>query len=468
MPALAGKAVQITHGRWLCNGHPNATFHSPSGPSVAERNGQDGGLASINTNKAALQALQALNANSASAAEGRQRLSTGKNIASAKDNGATFAIAQTMRGEVGGWRTAAQTLDRGRSIVEVAAEGAQLINDLLLEVQAAWTAYADPSIDGKSREALRNDIEALVRRIDQTAKGAAFGGRNLLADNLVTSIVTNTVSTYALPGSGLTPPSFSNALQTLSGGGSQTLVLDGGPAAGRVDMVLEAYSAPDALEVWQSGTRIAATGQAYPGGGGGVAVGPASQVSGQNLISFDYNPALGQNLEIRFNENFSATGSVWNLNGLVLATGGSPLPAPTPVSTSTQTSISTPVTYKFIASADGDTVDVSARPLTASFLGLEPVDFEDPNLGATIKAAIAAAIDAGTYFGSASRTMESASLLTSRMDDVLTGGIGNLVDADMAKEAARLEADQARQQLAAQALAIANAAPAMLLALFRT
>jgi flagellin len=50
--------------------------------------------------------------------------------------------------------------------------------------------------------------------------------------------------------------------------------------------------------------------------------------------------------------------------------------------------------------------------------------------------------------------------------DTLTTGVGNLVDADVAKESATLTALQTKQQLGAQALSIANQAPSILLSLF--
>lgn len=55
----------------------------------------------------------------------------------------------------------------------------------------------------------------------------------------------------------------------------------------------------------------------------------------------------------------------------------------------------------------------------------------------------------------------------SKLTDVLETGVGNLVDADLAKESARLQALQVQQQLGAQALSIANAAPQVVLQLFR-
>ena len=55
----------------------------------------------------------------------------------------------------------------------------------------------------------------------------------------------------------------------------------------------------------------------------------------------------------------------------------------------------------------------------------------------------------------------------SKLMDSLEAGVGNLVDADLAKESARLQALQVQQQLGAQALSIANSAPQIILSLFR-
>jgi len=51
--------------------------------------------------------------------------------------------------------------------------------------------------------------------------------------------------------------------------------------------------------------------------------------------------------------------------------------------------------------------------------------------------------------------------------DALNTGLGSLVDADLAKEPAALQALQIRQQLGTQALSMANQAPQTLLSLFK-
>jgi len=69
--------------------------------------------------------------------------------------------------------------------------------------------------------------------------------------------------------------------------------------------------------------------------------------------------------------------------------------------------------------------------------------------------------------GSASRKIDGQSSFVSKLSDVIEGGIGNLVDADLAKESAKLQALQVKQQLGIQALSIANQAPQSILSLFR-
>lgn len=69
--------------------------------------------------------------------------------------------------------------------------------------------------------------------------------------------------------------------------------------------------------------------------------------------------------------------------------------------------------------------------------------------------------------GSQAKQIDAHLDFVSKLTDVLEAGVGNLVDADLAKESARLQALQVQQQLGAQALSIANSAPQIILQLFR-
>jgi flagellin len=69
--------------------------------------------------------------------------------------------------------------------------------------------------------------------------------------------------------------------------------------------------------------------------------------------------------------------------------------------------------------------------------------------------------------GSQANQIEAHNKFVSKLQDALTAGIGNLVDADMAKESARLQALQVQQQLGVQSLSIANQSPQIILSLFK-
>ena len=69
--------------------------------------------------------------------------------------------------------------------------------------------------------------------------------------------------------------------------------------------------------------------------------------------------------------------------------------------------------------------------------------------------------------GAQSKQIEKHGVLVSKLENVLDTGIGKLVDGDITKESARLQALQVRQQLGPQALSIANSQPELILQLFR-
>ncbi|PHR60921.1 MAG: flagellin [Robiginitomaculum sp.] len=69
--------------------------------------------------------------------------------------------------------------------------------------------------------------------------------------------------------------------------------------------------------------------------------------------------------------------------------------------------------------------------------------------------------------GTKSKALDIHATFVSKLQDATIAGIGNLVDADLAKESARLQALQVKQQLGVQALSIANQAPSIVLSFFQ-
>ncbi|MCH8685089.1 flagellin [Pedomonas mirosovicensis] len=119
------------------------------------------------------------------------------------------------------------------------------------------------------------------------------------------------------------------------------------------------------------------------------------------------------------------------------------------------------VTWDGLDDADGTTplVDGSSNPIGGAGeagLSADAVNTAIDNMKTVL-----------STLGSASRQITAQQEFTAKLSDTIEAGIGNLVDADLAKESARLTALQTQQQLGLQALSIANQAPQSVLSLFR-
>jgi len=130
---------------------------------------------------------------------------------------------------------------------------------------------------------------------------------------------------------------------------------------------------------------------------------------------------------------------------------------------------------KFIANADATGfITLSSQNLSlggaiitvASTASLGTITFAT-NVLAQLDTSISQTNQALGNLGSQSKAISNHSTFVAQLTDQLTAGVGNLVDADLAKESANLQALQVQQQLGTQALAIANAAPQVILSLFK-
>ena len=137
-------------------------------------------MASINTNSSALLALQNLNSTASSLSTTQNRISTGLRIASAKDNGAIWAIAQNSRASISGLDAVKDSLNRAASTVDVAISAGQSISDLLNQMKAKALAATDTTLDPNSVTALANDFKSLRDQVGKIVANADFNGINMI------------------------------------------------------------------------------------------------------------------------------------------------------------------------------------------------------------------------------------------------------------------------------------------------
>ncbi len=302
----------------------------------------------INTNVGAMTALQNLTANNILMGNTQNRISTGLTVASTKDDSSSFVIAQKLRGDLKGLSAVGNSLNRAKSVTDVAVAGAEEISDLLIKMAGKAQESVD-AIDDKSRAAHNRDFKAYRDTIATIVKSADFNGTNLLK----------------------------------SGGGDVT-----------------------ALLTIQNGTPAATP---------GTPVTPVTPVTP--------------------------------------ATPGTPAaPAPYVPDTLTVTNLALDL--------GGATVTVTAtdemKDLNGAVAMMNKLNATKENMAVKL-----------SELGSASRRIATQISFNSKLSDTITAGIGNLVDADMAKESASLQALQVKQQLGVQALSIANQSPQTILSLFR-
>jgi flagellin len=137
-------------------------------------------------------------------------------------------------------------------------------------------------------------------------------------------------------------------------------------------------------------------------------------------------------------------------------------------------------TLQALASSDGSQhLTVSAENLSIS-TGAAPTGAITFTGGTTISTAttataalslintsIANVNNSLASLGSSSNSLTSQLTFVGNLQDTIDQGVGNLVDANLAKESAQLQALQTKQSLGIQALSIANSSTSSLLSLFR-
>ncbi len=271
----------------------------------------------VNTNSGALIALANLNQTSQQLQQAQNIVSTGLSVASAKDNGAIWAIAQGERATISSLDAVKSSLQTGQSVIDVANSAGTTVSDLLTQMEQKALAASDNSLDTASRASLNADFVALRNQITSTVQDASFNGVNLLNGSVtkITSLA-NTQGTSVL----------TTVAQNLSLGGS--------------------------------------------------------------IVSLAATATIG-------------------------------------------------------------TVTSASSVLT------------------TVESSLTAVDNALAALGTSSKALDTHLNFVSNLQDTLTTGVGNLVNADLAKESATLQALQTKQQLGIEALSIANSASSALLGLFR-
>jgi len=187
----------------------------------------------------------------------------------------------------------------------------------------------------------------------------------------------------------------------------------------------------------------------------------ALAASDSTLDTNSRNALNSEFISLRDQINKTVTNAVFNGGNMLLgaSTGG------------------TATTVKALANADATSViTVQAQDLSLGGAALGAgvgttatigTVTQATNMIASLNTAIAGVSSALGKLGTGSKALASHLTFINNLQNTVDAGIGNLVDADLAKESANLQALQTKQQLGIQALSIANQSSSILLGLFR-
>ncbi|MBF0859586.1 flagellin B [Gluconobacter sp. LMG 31484] len=146
---------------------------------------------SINTNTAAMAALQSLSQTTSDLTKTENAVSTGKSVNSASDNPAMYSIAQNMTAQISTLSGVSTGLQFSAQVLNTATKGLSSISDSL---QSLATTLGT-NTTGVNNSTLNDAITQTLSAIDSAAAGAKFQGVNLLSGQTGNGTTYTTLST---------------------------------------------------------------------------------------------------------------------------------------------------------------------------------------------------------------------------------------------------------------------------------
>src|SRR5258706_11605753 len=138
---------------------------------------------SVNTNLSALVALRTLNSVTTDLNSTQKRVSTGYTVADGFDNGAIFAIAQSVRNSIAGVGAVNSELKGSQGLVSVANASLTQVSDLMTQVRDILTRLSDQGVTSDTRNQFATQFVFLMSTINGNLTTAVYQGTNLVASS---------------------------------------------------------------------------------------------------------------------------------------------------------------------------------------------------------------------------------------------------------------------------------------------
>ena len=137
-------------------------------------------MTSVNTNIGAINAAFNMNKNSKAMTDAMARLSSGRRVNTAADDSAGVSIAQTMEAQIRGLSQSIRNADDAQNLIDT-VEGAQIeLVSVLQRLRELAVQAGNSSLSSVDRQAIQDEVTALVSEVDQISSNTNFNGVKLL------------------------------------------------------------------------------------------------------------------------------------------------------------------------------------------------------------------------------------------------------------------------------------------------
>ncbi len=283
-------------------------------------------MSSILTNTSAMVALQTLKGINQNLAKTQDEISTGKSIATARDNSAVWAISKVMESDVKGFKAISDSLSLGQSTVTVARAASEAVTDLLTDIKGKIVASQEANVD---RSKIQTDISALRDQINAIVGAAQFNGLNLVSGtedvNILSSLDRASNGTVTASNITIARKDLTNTAGVLGTGTSlvanATLSASSGTNTGNtatITLATDADVSADAFEITVGGATLSFTAGQITGDQDAAATAISGAINALGLVGVTAGASGGvitltstrafENVAIAGTKNGGATG----------------------------------------------------------------------------------------------------------------------------------------------------------------
>ena len=136
-------------------------------------------MLSINTNLSSLVAQSSMKKSTSALNQAIERMTTGFKINHAKDNAANYSIATNMQTKINAYNVAADNVGMGMDLITTASDMISLMQDYGTRLQALSTQARNGTYGEQSIEAIKSEVNAIMKEIDRLSATAEYNGVSL-------------------------------------------------------------------------------------------------------------------------------------------------------------------------------------------------------------------------------------------------------------------------------------------------